>query len=82
MSKVKCPICNKEVDSQGYGGHLFIAHQKKVGIRAEIEELKRKIKLLEKEWNRRFEALKRDMKYDQKHLYQIYNEFFKKSQIL
>lgn len=44
--KVRCKICGKEVDSKGYGGHMFIMHQKKVGVRGDIEEIKKTIEEL------------------------------------
>lgn len=50
--KKKCPICGKEVEAQGLGGHIWGIHGVRVGTRYEIEELKKKIQELKKkiEW--------------------------------
>lgn len=61
--KKKCNICGKEVEAQGLGGHIWGIHGIRVGTRYEIEELKKKIKELEKYIDRRIENINKKMDY-------------------
>lgn len=42
-----CEICGKRVKHQGYGGHLFLAHDVKTGVVARLEEVQKRLNDLE-----------------------------------
>ena len=48
-SMKECPICNKQVDERGFGGHMFGVHGIRIGTRATIEDLQKRLEKTEEE---------------------------------
>lgn len=46
MKIVECPECYKRLNSQGLGGHMFIVHKRKIGIRQDIKSLESRLEKL------------------------------------
>jgi len=44
-----CPLCNREFSAQGLGGHMWAMHGVKVGDRARLEDVNKRVIKLEDE---------------------------------
>jgi hypothetical protein len=49
MANKQCPLCNREFSAQGLGGHMWSMHGVKVGDRARLEDVNKRVIKLEDE---------------------------------
>ena len=78
-----CPECGESVKAQGYGGHLFLKHDIKIGMANKLNELQSRIDKLEnKNGHPNSETIKNTpdgiLILEGKKSYKVPNELFKK----
>jgi DNA repair exonuclease SbcCD ATPase subunit len=47
--KKLCPLCNRELTNQGFGGHMWAAHGVRIGEHAKLEDVNKRLVKLEDE---------------------------------
>lgn len=78
-----CPECGERVKAQGYGGHLFLKHDIKIGMTNKLNELQNRLDELEnKNGNPDSFIIKNNadgiLILENKKAYRVPNELFKK----
>ena len=54
----RCPVCERDIKNQGFGGHMWGVHGVKVGQKAQVADLHQRIAKLEDIWDGKVKAIK------------------------
>jgi DNA repair exonuclease SbcCD ATPase subunit len=59
--KKLCPLCNRELTNQGFGGHMWAAHGVRIGEHAKLEDVNKRVIKLEDELSAKVAKLSDDL---------------------
>lgn len=48
----RCPLCERDIKKQGFGGHMWGVHGVKTGQKAQLADLQQRLNQEEDRWNK------------------------------